>query len=605
MYFEYDGRSGSLADVRDKPYEWIVVPIGPLRPGKKVVLYGKGARRVAFLAGVRVVGRSKEPPQVRAIQVADGARSGDGAVVWSDLPGFELTPETQRLWDPAPQRPDWQRAERSARYAGIALSKVQRWLHERVMAVHDEDSALFRPTGSIWNYWDTAADCYPFYVWAAWFTDQKLLDTVMLRTLEAEQRLCNQLGRLPVSYDMDQRRKELVPLERVIFGASEYAKDGLTPIVELTGPDSPWFDRMRGIVDDIFAHAKYDSPYGKIPSTNIEVNGELLQTLPRLYGATGQRKYLDWAHRLADYYLLQGKFVPRQLSDHGCEIIGGLGLLFAVDRTACPEKAEQYQPLLEYMFYQILRRGTNSDGIIIGTLQDEPGPHDDVILRDGWGYDFVAYLDYDLALGTRRYERPIRRALSNLLNWDAGSRDNIADSVEGGLYLLRSVPEPAGFVWADLEIATILVDHAKPHRLWDTHKLEANTVRTVLIHTMLHTRNTLLRPWQQGLELGAAPLADGICIFIRSAQPYEGRLIFDVPRHRLFWKFTKDWPRLNSIPEWFTVEPEAGQGYTVQNVDKGSTQVLAGKKLRDGLTVRLEPNRPLRLVVRPSGKVSP
>ena len=236
---------------------------------------------------------------------------------------------------------------------------------------------------------------------------------------------------------------------------------------------------MRGIVDDIFKHGRYETPYGKLPSTNVEVNGELLQLLPRLYCMTGESTYLEWAHRLADYYLLPGGFVPERLSDHGCEIIGGLGLLFAIDSTARPDKAEQYRPHLEYLFDQILERGTNSDGVIIGTLQAGPGPYDGVTLRDGWGYDFVGFLDYDLAMSSNRYGDAIRRPMTNLLNprykqfnWDHGSRDNVADSVEGGLYLLRRFPVPEAFLWADREIATLLVDHSEPGRLWDVHKLE-------------------------------------------------------------------------------------------------------------------------------------
>jgi DUF1680 family protein len=81
-------------------------------------------------------------------------------------------------------------------------------------------------------------------------------------------------------------------------GASEYAKDGLVPIVELTGRNQ-WFDRLRGITEDIFKNANFDTPYGRIPSDDMEVNGELLQVLPRLYAMTGEKKYLDWAHRLA------------------------------------------------------------------------------------------------------------------------------------------------------------------------------------------------------------------------------------------------------------------------------------------------------------------
>jgi len=607
LYFEYKGETGSMVHAgQGDGFAWRTLPLDRLTPGKTVLLYGKGRDRVAFLAGVRVTGESNRTPEVKPIRTAPNPQPSEHAATWAKLPGFELNNETTHFWDLAPRQPDWHRAKRSARYAGIALSKVQRWLHEQCLAVHDRQSGLFRPTGREWNYRDTAADCYPFYVWAAYYTDRGLLDTVMIEALETEQRLCNYLDRLPVRFDMDTGQKIVIPFDAMIFGASEYAKDGLIPIVEITGKEYPWFDRMRGLVDDIFKHARIETPYGMIPSTNIEVNGELLQLLPRLYSMTRERKYLNWAHRLADHYLLAGQFVPSRLSDHGCEIIGGLGLLFAVDSTACPEKCAEYKPHMQYMFDEILRRGTNTDGIIIGTLQEEEGPHDNVIIRDGWGYDFVGFLDYEIALDTHRYRKAIRQAMSNLLkprykefNWDHGSRDNIADSVEGGLYLLYRIPVAQAFIWADREIATVLVDHTDPDRLWGVHKLEANTVRTVLIHTMLHTRNTIARPWQQGLQLGAAPCADGICIYMESDGPYAGLLQFDIPRHRLYMGFERDWPRMNAMPEWFTVEPDESHWYRVTDSDAGSTRILSGKSLSAGMEVRLEPRTPLRLTVSP------
>ena len=618
LHYEYGTLSGSFSEVRPEAYEWLPLPIGDLTPGAKVVLSGKGREQVAFIAGVRITNsgdpaRNIAAPTVKPISTGPITQHyGEGVAVWSDdLPGFEVNDATVRLWAPSPNAPDWARAERSSEYAGIALTKVQRWLHERCMSVHDEESGLFRPTGSVWTYCDTAADCYPFYVWAAFYTDPDLLETVLTETLEAEQRLCNHVDRLPVPYDMDAKEKRPTEFNRMIFGASEYAKDGLTPIVEITGPDSPWAARMQELIDDIFLHAKIETPYGMIPSTNIEVNGELLQLLPRLYGMTGDRKYLDWAHRLADYYLLPGGFVPTHLSDHGCEIIGGLGLLFAIDVKATPEKAAAYRPHLEYMFDEILRRGTNSDGAIIRALRSETGPHDDGQTGDGWGYDFVGFLDYDLSLGTDRYSDAIQRPMTNLLNpryarfhWDHGSRDNIADSVEGGLYLLHRLPVTEGFIWADREMATCLVDHTDPERLWGTHKLEANTVRSVLIHTMLHTRNTIARPWQAGLQVGAAPLEggelkDGICLFLKSDQPYEGQLEFDIPRHRLYMGFDEDWPRMNAVPEWFTVEPDEDTLYDVTNVNASSGSTVSGLLLSEGLPIVLEPGVPVRLIVRP------
>jgi hypothetical protein len=599
LYYEYDGRSGTVADLREKPYAWVEIPLASLTAGKRVRLFSKDIHEVAFVAGVRIVGQSTAPLKF------DARRS---IPVWADLPGFEMNDSNRRLWDPAPDAPDWDRAERSAQYAGIALDKVQRWLHECILPLRDARSGLFRATGAVWTYRDTAADCYPFYVWAAFYTDLDVLNTVMVETLAAEQRLCNEVDRIPVGYDMDRGEKIPSDVDAMIFGASEYVKDGLLPIVEITGRDAPWFERMRGITDDLFKHARIETPYGNIPSTNIEVNGELLQILPRLYSITGDRKYLDWAHRLADYYLKSGDFVPKTLSDHGCEIIGGLGLLLAVDSTADPDKFGEYKAPFKYLCDEIIRRGTNSDGIIVGELHPTAGPHDDVTTRDGWGYDYAGFLDYDVATGDARYRNQIATALGNLLkprylhfNWDHYSRDNIADSVEGALYLLYRVPTPEAFVWADREIATCLVNHSDPKLLWGTHKLEANTVRTVLIHTMLHTRNTIARPWRQGLRLGAAPVGDGVCVYMASDEAYEGRLQFDVPRHRITMGFKEDWPRMNAVPEWFTVEPDESHLYTVESIDLGTPQILSGKSLSEGLPIRLEAGKPLRVVVSPQG----
>lgn len=130
-------------------------------------------------------------------------------------------------------------------------------------------------------------------------------------------------------------------------------------------------------------------------------------------------------------------------------------------------------------------------------------------------------------------------------------------------------------------------------------KLEANTVRTVLIHTMLHTRNTLAHPWRQGLQLGAAPCGEGVCIYMKSDEPYSGRLQFDVPRHRLTFGFQQDWPRMNAVPEWFTVEPDEACPYEVYDVERETRQIVSGKSLAQGLPVQLEPDRPLRIVVIP------
>jgi hypothetical protein len=54
---------------------------------------------------------------------------------------------------------------------------------------------------------------------------------------------------------------------------------------------------------------------------------------------------------------------------------------------------------------------------------------------------------------------------------------------------------------------------------------------------------------------------------------------------------------MNSVPEWFTVEPDALCKYVLENSDTGSTQIVSGKSLSEGLPVCLEAGKPLRLLV--------
>jgi len=157
----------------------------------------------------------------------------------------------------------------------------------------------------IWNAQDSAADNYPFMVLTAAITDRPLFEGRMLDMLRTETKLTSRIGALPDTYSFSKKsfQTEQPDISRIIFGSSEYVKDGLLPLTEWLGP-SPWCDRMIGILDDIWKHAPVDTKYGKIPSTSQEINGEMLQTLSRIYWMTGDKKYLDWAIRLADYYLL-------------------------------------------------------------------------------------------------------------------------------------------------------------------------------------------------------------------------------------------------------------------------------------------------------------
>ncbi len=499
------------------------------------------------------------------------------------------------------------RADASAKIAGYSLSKVHRWLHEQALPKMDPATGLYRADGR-WNYRDTAADCYPFLVWAAWATDREVLNGPVRKALHAEIKLCNAVDRIPVPYDFARKAQVTQSHDAMIYGASEYVKDGLIAIVEVTGKDE-WYERMKGIEEDVWKHARVDTPYGKIPSTNIEVNGEQLQALARLYTMSGERKFLQWAERLGDYYLKRGDFVPTRLRDHGCEIIGGLGLLLGVESAVNPAKAAEYRKPFKAALDAILLRGCNADGIMYDSLAAKPGPRTGR-LSDGWGYNYVGYLCYDLAVGEPVYRGRLRQTLKNLAKplyrgyrWEGTSIDGYADSIEGGIYCLNRVPVPEGFAWVDREMADHVARSSEPlktARLWGTSKLQANGVRTVIMHALMHTRGLTAHPWRQGLQVGGAQAGETLAIVVKAEEAYAGKLVFDIPRHRLVMGFTADWPRMNTLPEWYVVDP--AQRYAVTNITTGRRTVHTGAELHEGLPVQVAAGGEVRLRVGPAAK---
>ncbi len=489
-------------------------------------------------------------------------------------------------------------ARASSAIAGHSLDKVHRWLHEVALPRIDGKTGLYIADGH-WNYRDTAADCYPFLTWAAWVVDKEALNGPVRGVLHAERALCNVRGNIPAPFDLKAGRPREIEDDELVYQASEYVKDCLIAIVEITGRDE-WFDRMRAIEDDLWRHADVETPFGMIPSTNIEVNGEQLQALARLYTMTGDEKYLAWALRLADHYLADEEFVPTRLRDHGCEIIGGLGLLQAVLTTHRPERAAAYGRQLERIYDTILDRGTLEDGMMYNVL-DKPNSG----ISDGWGYNYVGYLCYDMAMGARAYTAHMVATLSNLLDpryenypWEGESIDGYADSIEGAIYMLNRLPVAAGFEWVDRETRNNLVDHPtrlENGELWGTMKLQANGVRTTIMHALMHTRGIVARPWQPGLRLGAAETESGVVVIVSSDADYEGRLEFDIPRHRIYMGFEKDWPRMNTLPEWFTVELDGR--YIVREKGSEDLRELTGRQLHNGLAIEIRAGQALTLTI--------
>lgn len=191
-----------------------------------------------------------------------------------------------------------------------------------------------------WNAQDAAADNYPFMVLTTFFTNHSMFEKEMKEILKAEIKYTSRLGSCPATYDFQKQDfKDSIPnIGNIIFGSAEYMKDGLLPLTEWLGA-SPWLDRMLSILNDLYkitqgkAITKIEGNYlGGMQE--VEANGDLLQVLSRIYWSTKERKYLDWAIKIGDYYLLKEensliKLPKLRLRDHGGEIILGLCELYA------------------------------------------------------------------------------------------------------------------------------------------------------------------------------------------------------------------------------------------------------------------------------------
>jgi hypothetical protein len=426
--------------------------------------------------------------------------------------------------------------------------------------------------------------------------------------LRAETRLTSRIGRLPDTWSFTKQdfQADQPDLGRIIFGGSEYVKDGLLPLTEWLG-SSPWSERMLGIVDDIWKHAPVETPLGNIPSTNVEVGGEMLQALSRIYWLTGDEKYLQYAVRLGDYYLLGDHhptrdFTTLRLRDHGCEIVSGLSELYVALHFADPEKKKAYQEPIHAVFDRILVVGRNEHGMLANWINPVTGEADKGIC-DTWGYNYNGVYAVYMIDGTGAYREAVIHVLSNLTqhvtDYHWGSADEYADSIEGAINLYNRERVDSATPWIDSEIKDMW-SVQRPDGVLEGWHGDGNSARTAIMYALWKTQGLTVEPWRAEVRFGAAQEGDVLSVSMVADQPWSGKLVFDKPRHKVQMHLPIDYPRINQFPEWFT--PEAEKRYTVRDVATGKETVHSGAQLQQGIPVELKPGEELRLIVTSTAK---
>ena len=502
----------------------------------------------------------------------------------------------------APGDAVWEQAGRNGEMNRKALLACKRYVDGWLEHADPETGLIPRNLSKdfYWNAKDAAADNYPFMVLTTYYTNRTLFEGRMKEILETEQRLCNRLDRLPDDLQLDTGtfRTPEYRIEDLIFGAAEYAKDGLTPVVELLGP-SPWADRMRGLLEDIWKHAGIDTEAGLLPATSHEVCGDLMQSLARTYWMTANETYREWAFRLADYFLLHHSPVDvdrLRLDDHGCEVIGGLAEVYCIAAHKDPQRRDMWRPALHTVLDRILEIARDDHGLLISAVNPRTGEWLTDDRTDNWGYTYNAFLSVAAVdPACERYVDAVAFVLKNLpankdYPWEGDKADGIADSLEGGLNLINRLPVPEAIEWADYMAERLLAKQRDTGVIVGWHG-DGNFARTALMFALWKSAGAYVVPWRSDLRVGAVLDGDRMYFVVTSDWPWTGVLHFDRPRHVEFLGMPKDYARLNQFPDWFTVSQAS-----IVRSETGEQYETA--RLREGLPISVHPDKPFRITLK-------
>ncbi|WP_428666120.1 hypothetical protein [Runella sp.] len=457
----------------------------------------------------------------------------------------------------------------------------------------------------IWNAWDAAADNYPFMVMTAAMLNRPLFEGKMRQMLATETYLTSRIGRLPDTYSFCKKGFEnsIIDTSQVVFGSAEYMKDGLIPLTEWLGP-SPWSERMLGILEDLDKIVDVPTQikgsfFGN--SAVVEVGGDLLQVLARMYWLTRNPKWLQWGIQIGDYYLSDAHLPTRtlqrlRLRDHGCEIVSGLVELYAVVATANPAKKKQWQPYVHEMLDTILAKGRNEHGLFYDEINPLTGEIIQKRLADNFGYTLNAFYTVYLIDHVVAYREATLKTLGSLSahyrnhDWESGSADGYADAIEGALNLYLREPVTSTKDWLESEIK-VLWNFQKPDGIIEGWHGDGNFARTSLMYALWKTAGIHISDWNADIIYGAVSDKNNVYVTVTSSKAWKGKLIFGSKWHSEHLHMPFDYPRINQFQEWFPIEKDKNYKVTIGS----QTRTVKGSTLIAGYPVELKANEVIQL----------
>jgi len=496
----------------------------------------------------------------------------------------------------------WDEARRRGAIHAECGRNARRLLQGWIDRKRDPQTSLYS-RGGRWDYHNEAADHYSSLVLVAFYVAPDLIrpGATLHETLASSQRLCGTPSGIPTTYDL-RAHAPGKPASRDAL--AEWLRDGLLRIVEVLGTENDWYRELERLTDAVLAEARRR---GGMPTAfrDHESAGNMLQVLARLYAFSGKAAYLDSAEELAGAFLLDPARAIGSIrfGDHGCELVPGLAELFVVGTRLGRPKAASWREPLRGLLDGILASGAHPE---TGLFRRGNAPPPDT-----WGYVLFSFENADRATGEGRYraaiEKPLRWLIANRASYPdlkstlwprSGSSDDWSDSYESFIVLWNRFRHiGGGFEWLDWATHQhIHRRHAdRPYGPYTGGHFDGSTARTLCLHMMLCSQGVRCVPFAEGVGLGAVQRDGRLLLTVEAKTGWTGRLCFDGPRteHK---GATLDWARINEMPQWFVVRPDAR--YSV-STDGGPAAARSGRELLEGLRIEARPAILRRVEVSP------
>ena len=103
-------------------------------------------------------------------------------------------------------------------------------------------------------------------------------------------------------------------------------------------------------------------------------------------------------------------------------------------------------------------------------------------------------------------------------------------------------------------------------------------------------------PWRNDIKIGAVVKGNKLFISLYAEKDWNGKFVFDQPRHKTQMKLPFDWPRINQFPEWFTVD--ANKKYVLNDITNKTKTTFTGQELIDGIDIKLDAGEEMLLILK-------